>query len=258
MTFLGVDFIIEILIGQGASRMANTTQSDHFRKVGEDLVKSALILQCIFFLVFIQFGVQFQIACSKKGVLKKNLRTVLYVMYASAALITIRCIYRIVEFFEGYTGEIYDTEWFFWVFEATLMFINTALLNVFHPGKYLPPGTRTFLAPDGVTERVGPGWEDNRHPLLKIFDICDFVGLVRRQDKKNRYWEWDPADLDAFVARQKAEKAEKKRKWARLFTFGRRQTPETDSHVAPAVKTAGFESNEQSKQHGSHSAQDMV
>lgn len=115
ITFLGIDSLIEILIGNGASRMANTSASPHFRQIGEDLTKSALILQAIFFIVFIAIGVRFQSACRKQGILNKNLNTVLYVMYASCLLILVRCIYRIVEFFQGYTGEIYDTEWYFWV-----------------------------------------------------------------------------------------------------------------------------------------------
>ena len=232
ITFLGVDSIIEILIGNGASRMANTSASPRTREVGEDMVKTALIIQAVFFIVFILIGLRFQYACRKKGILNKNLNTVLYVMYASCLFVTTRCIYRIVEFFQGFTGEIYDTEWFFWVFEASLMFLNTAMLNVWHPGRYLPTGTRTFLALDGV-ERVGPGWEDTRPALLKIFDVCDFVGLATGRDKKNRYWEWDTAELEAYVARQKAEKEEKKRQrkemWSRKPKNASKTTRESET-----------------------------
>lgn len=112
-----------------------------------------------------------------------------------------------------------------------MMFLNTLLLNVWHPGRYLPPGTHTFLALDGLTERVGPGWEDKRPLLLKMFDFCDLVGLVTGRDKKNRYWEWEPAELEAYVARQKAEKAEKKRKWkgrmGRLVPWRKKSEGET-------------------------------
>jgi len=41
--------------------------------------------------------------------------TVLYVLYASSFLISVRCIYRVVEFFEGVTGPIYRTEAYFHV-----------------------------------------------------------------------------------------------------------------------------------------------
>ncbi|KAF2097132.1 hypothetical protein NA57DRAFT_77387 [Rhizodiscina lignyota] len=257
VTFLGIDSLIEILIGNGASRMANTSAPPHFRQVGEDLTKSALIIQAVFFIVFIVIGLRFQHACRKKNILNKNLNTVLYVMYASCLLITARCIYRIVEFFQGYTGEIYDTEWYFWVFEATLMFINTVMLNIWHPGRYLPAGTRTFLGVDGV-ERVGPGWEDTRPVLLKIFDACDIVGLFMGHDNKNRYWEWEPAELEAYVARQKAEKEEKKRQRKEMFSRSRPKKDTQPSGISEGTKDANYEGADQSKQPGAHSAQEMV
>lgn len=211
VTFLGIDIVIEILIGQGASRLANTSASPHFRQVGEDLVKVALILQAVLFVVFILIGVRFQQACRKQGIHKPNLNTVLYVMYTSCALITARCVYRIVEFFMGYDGEIYDTEWYFWVFEATLMFINTVLINVFHPGRYLPSSPRLFLGRDGV-EREGPGWQDNRPFLVKFCDPIDIWGLIKGRDKSTRFWDWEPDQLEAYVAKQRQEKAAKKQR----------------------------------------------
>lgn len=41
--------------------------------------------------------------------------TIVYVLYASSFLISVRCIYRVVEFFEGVTGIIYRTEAYFHV-----------------------------------------------------------------------------------------------------------------------------------------------
>lgn len=225
VTFLGIDIVIEILIGQGASRLANTEASPQFRQVGEDLVKVALILQAIFFIIFILIGVRFQHACRKEGILNPKLNTVLYVMYASCLLITTRCVYRIVEFFQGYDGEIYDTEWYFYVFEASLMFINTVLVNVFHPGRYLPSSPRLFLCRDGV-EREGPGWQDNRPFLIKFFDPMDFGGLFQGRDKKTKFWDWEPDQLAAYVAEQRQEKAQKKQRrqarwsWLKLSRRG--------------------------------------
>ena len=41
--------------------------------------------------------------------------TIVYVLYASSFLISVRCIYRVVEYFEGVTGTIYRTEAYFHV-----------------------------------------------------------------------------------------------------------------------------------------------
>lgn len=253
-TFLGIDAVIEILIGNGAARMANTSESRAFRKVGEDLVKSALILQAVFFVIFIVIGVRFQYACNKKGILQPNLKKVLLVMYASCLLITARCIYRIVEFFEGFEGTIYTTEWYFWVFEATLMFMNTLLLNVFHPGRYLPSSPRNFLARDGVV-REGPGWEDNRHILLKFFDVLDLWGLITGRDKHTRFWDWEPAELEDYVANQKQAKADRKCR-RRAMWSRQKSVDETKVTTGGANGDAGEIGH--AKQNDSHEAQEVV
>lgn len=41
--------------------------------------------------------------------------TVLYVLYSSAFLISVRCLYRVVEYFMGITGDIYRNENYFHV-----------------------------------------------------------------------------------------------------------------------------------------------
>lgn len=253
VTFLGIDGLIEILIGNGASRLANTEATPKFRQVGEDLVKVALILQAVFFIIFILIGVRFQWACKKKGILNPNLNKVLLVMYTSCILITIRCIYRIVEFFQGYDGEIYDTEWYFWVFEATLMFLNTVLLNIFHPGRFLPSSPRLFLGRDGV-EREGPGWSDNRPFLFKMFDPIDLWGLIAGRDKHTKFWDWEPDVLEAHVAKQKEEKAEKKRKMKAFWQFRRGKARSLQEHDTDVTAK---DANEQ-KRPDVHATQEVV
>lgn len=135
------------------------------------------------------------------------------------------------------------------------MFLNTVMLNIWHPGRFLPSGTRTFLAIDGV-ERVGPGWEDTRPPLLKIFDMCDIYGLVSGRDKKNRYWEWEPAELEGYVARQKAEKDEKKRQ--RKEMWSRRKKRDHSTNVDEAPKTVVSETDVETKHPKAHDAEDIV
>ena len=69
------------------------------------------------------------------------------------------------------------------------MIINSALLNVRHPRRYLPRNNKIYLAQDGVTEIEGPGYEDKRPFLKTIIDPFDIVGLVKGRDKAARYWE---------------------------------------------------------------------
>ena len=139
--------------------------------------------------------------CYKANLLPENLEAVLYTLYCSSALIVVRTIYRTVEYFAiseirvepGFNpmsiSPIVRYEWFFWVFEALLMIANSVLLNMRHPARFLPDNNKIYLAEDGITEIVGPGYEDKRNSLLTVFDPFDLVGLVKGRDKGSRYWE---------------------------------------------------------------------
>lgn len=80
---------------------------------------------------------------------------------------------------------------------------NTLLLNFRHPAMYLPRSNKIYLAEDGVTEIMGPGFEDKRNFLLTIFDPFDLVGLFKGRDKKERYWEGH----ERIVPMQKGERS---------------------------------------------------
>jgi RTA1 like protein len=207
-TFLAMDTLCEIIIVNGADRVLNSNISKTERNVGDILVKVGLIAQCCMFIFFTILGVTFQIRASKHGVLTKNTKTVLYVMYVSCVIITARCIYRMAEFFQGFFGEVYTHEFYFYIFEASIMFINTCLLNAFHPGRYLPRSNRVFLSPDGKTELYGPGWQAKRSFLITLIDPFDCVGICTGSDKKNRFWELSPAQLDELLEEERRKKEE--------------------------------------------------
>jgi hypothetical protein len=127
-------------------------------------------------------------------------------MYTSAALVTIRCIYRLVEYILGWESVLYKHEVYFWIFEAAIMFLNSALLNLVHPGKRLPKSNSTFLARDGVTERKGPGWGDDRPWIVTVVDPFDLAGLVGGKDKTTRFWDLSDGELEALRLEKKRNK----------------------------------------------------
>ncbi|KAJ6611249.1 RTA1 like protein-domain-containing protein [Mycena sp. CBHHK59/15] len=61
----------------------------------------------------------------------------LYVMYASLGLITIRIIFRLIEFSSGIFSPITMHEAPFYCLEALPMFVALLLWNIFHPGQVL-------------------------------------------------------------------------------------------------------------------------
>jgi hypothetical protein len=187
--------------------MANSDMTPAQRNVGANMVTASLSLQAALFGAFGLMAALFHRRASKAGVLKRDLKVVLYVMYVSATIVTVRCVYRIVEYVEGWESAVYQNEVYFWIFEASIMFINTALLNVFHPGKRLPRSNSVFLARDGVTERRGPGWADERPWIVTVFDPFDMWGLIKGGDKKKQFWDMSDQELErARLDKKKGER----------------------------------------------------
>ncbi|KAF1926657.1 putative RTA1 domain protein [Didymella exigua CBS 183.55] len=205
-TFIGLDGVCEILIGNGAWRMANSSMTASQRQAGANMVMASLSLQAALFAGFGVLAALFHRKALRAGVLTRGTKTVLCVMYVSAAIVTVRCIYRLVEYVMGWDSEIYKNEVYFWVFEAGIMWINTALLNVFHPGKRLPRSNGTFLTKDGVTERRGPGWDDDRPWPVTIFDPLDIWGLIRGKDRETKFWDMSDEELERVRLEKKANK----------------------------------------------------
>lgn len=87
---------------------------------------------------------------------------------------------------DGYIG---SHEAFFYVFDGALMIINTVMFNIMHPMMILPNSNKVYLATDGCTERIGPGWMDKRNFFVTLIDPFDIVGLVMNKDKKKKFWE---------------------------------------------------------------------
>lgn len=104
-------------------------------------------------------------------------------LYASTALLLVRTVFRTVEYF-GYDRAgglaalpvLWRYEWFFYVFEAVLMLLNSVLWAVFHPRRYLPGSGRVYLERDGVTETEGAGWEDGRARWVTVVDPFGWFG----------------------------------------------------------------------------------
>lgn len=62
----------------------------------------------------------------------------LYVVYAALVLITIRIIFRLVEYSSGLDSQIPNHEAYMFILESLPMFIAIALFNIVHPGAVMP------------------------------------------------------------------------------------------------------------------------
>ncbi|CDM33896.1 hypothetical protein CBS147339_7699 [Penicillium roqueforti] len=198
-TFIALGVAIESITANGAARVASSNSSVSSQNIGKALLKAALIMQIVLMTGFVALAGRFHFNCARGGVLNHKIKHALLVLYCSCTLITIRTIYRTVEYFtaaslNAYTdleniSPVLKQEWYFWIFEVVLMYSNTTLLNVFHPMRWLPRSNKIYLAEDGVTEIEGPGYDDPRHWLQTFVDPFDIYGLIVSRGKKEKYWE---------------------------------------------------------------------
>lgn len=198
-TFIALAAVIESITANGAARVASSDSTQNEQNTGKALLKAALIMQIALMVGFVALAGRFHYNCARGGVLNQKIKRTLFVLYASCALITIRTIYRMVEYFMAaslnaqtdiqHISPVLKHEWFFWFFETVFMYSNTTLLNILHPMQVLPRSNKVYLAKDGVTEIEGPGYDDPRPKLMTIIDPFDLHGLIVKRGRKEKYWE---------------------------------------------------------------------
>lgn len=188
--------IVEALNGLGVAFTSNPSSSPSTQELGSNLTKASLAFQLSVVLSCFILAALFYRGCVKSGIHNRNIKTSLVVLSFSMFLVLVRCIYRLVEH-TGNVRLIIDDlksmerltpllryEWYFYVFEATAMLLNSAIWNVWHPGRYLPRHHNVYLSVDGVEMRA-EDHSDDRPLLAKAGSLLTF-GIFFRQQKTAR------------------------------------------------------------------------
>ncbi|SMQ52976.1 unnamed protein product [Zymoseptoria tritici ST99CH_3D1] len=191
--FGGIMLVVEILNSVGVSLSANPSATKATQNLGAILTKVAIALQLAILLAFLALAASFHLRCHRHAVPNKRIKTPLLTLYCSTALILIRCIYRLVEHLGQTRVDFRDQEalralspllryeFWFYIFEATLMLLNSVLWNVFHPGRFLPAEQNVFVGRDGeeTVDEVEVG--DDRGVLKKTMHVLTFGVLFGRK-----------------------------------------------------------------------------
>jgi hypothetical protein len=92
-----------------------------------------------------------------RGTMDNRLNRMLQAMLIMTIFIMIRAIYRVVKFAGGLNGKVISTQWFFYVFDGTMICLEMFTLNLFHPGIYLrgddylsPTSSKSTFLEDGL------------------------------------------------------------------------------------------------------------
>lgn len=194
--------LVELLNALGVALKANASSSSTQQQLGGNLVIAALAIQLAIIVIFVVLAGTFHRRCTGAKIHLKTVTTPLITLYVSMGLILIRCIYRLVEHLGNTTVDLSDFEaqkrlspilryeFYFYIFEATLMLINSMLWNVWNPGRYLPRNYHVHLAEDGRTEVGGDDEDRDERPLLaKAGHILTFGMFFGKKMKDYRVYE---------------------------------------------------------------------
>jgi hypothetical protein len=212
---------VEVLNAIGVSWLANPNVLETYANLGHIFMKVALVLQVGVILFFCMIAGMFHTRCMNGGIRSRKVQGPLFTLYISMTLILTRTIYRIVEHF-GFShipqnpsqdwdpmalSPIIRYEWFFWVFEASLMLVNTVLWNYRHPRHYLPEDYHIYLAQDGQTELQGSGWKDDMPWIMTFIDPCglttSLTGGARRTERP--FWESNGYETSEIAQRHRGD-----------------------------------------------------
>lgn len=149
--FVSLDILSFIVQAFGAT-MASQQDAPDTAKNGLNVYMGGMGLQLLIILVFTSIAVGFHKKLKQQQ--QRNLevgegqsmtdfrsphqaRKLLYLVCAVLGLITLRIIFRLVEYSQGFESYLATHEWFPYVFDAALMLTALVALNILHPGRIL-------------------------------------------------------------------------------------------------------------------------
>jgi hypothetical protein len=199
VTFASLTAVTELATTAGIAYLTNRDLPDKSLGLGDSLTKASLVLQLLVISLFFPLAGIFHRCCHAGRIKAHSVIWPLLASYVSMVLMLGRTIFRMVEHFGSslLTKEleaqplslspVVRYEWYFYVFDASLVLIAVAAWNAVHPGRLLPEDPRKYLAQDGVTVLKGPGWKNSRSLTETFFD--PFAMLTTRGGHEKKFWE---------------------------------------------------------------------
>ncbi|KAJ7229305.1 RTA1 like protein-domain-containing protein [Mycena haematopus] len=136
LCFVLLDITAFLMQAGGGTMISSDTPQTAL--LGIHIYMGGIGLQQFFVLGFTALVVRFHYKMKRlDGSTSPEWKRPLYIMYASLALITVRIVFRLIEFSSGVYSPITMHEAPFYSLEALPMFVALVLWNIFHPGTVL-------------------------------------------------------------------------------------------------------------------------
>lgn len=136
-------FVVQA-VGASMASGSNVPQSQIFR--GLHIYMGGIGLQQFFICCFVGLAIRFQQQMKRDASAadQKRALRMLYILYAVLTLITVRIIFRLAEYANGYKSGIPVHEAYQYILDSTLMLTALVLFNAVHPGRLMPGPASDF------------------------------------------------------------------------------------------------------------------
>ncbi|KAL2858488.1 RTA1 like protein-domain-containing protein [Aspergillus pseudoustus] len=133
--FLLGDIISFIMQGAGGGIMASGSLSAV--TTGEHIIIAGLVIQLLFFSLFVTTSVKFHLGLQRSLSCKASLpwKRHMYALYSGSALIFVRSLFRLIEYAQGNGGYLVSHEVYLYLFDALLMVAVMAVFAWVHPSE---------------------------------------------------------------------------------------------------------------------------
>ncbi|KAI9350564.1 RTA1 like protein-domain-containing protein [Zopfochytrium polystomum] len=154
LVFVGFDVLSFVVQGAASGLIVGADTNLDAINLGVKILIVGLLIQVVSFIGFLTLAFVYYARAHNDGRTGEPWRTSFVVLAASAVLVFVRSLFRVVEFWQGFDGQIAKVEALMYVFDAGLMGVVVVLSIVFHPGRYL----------DGPNGEVGV-FDPRKRPL---------------------------------------------------------------------------------------------
>ena len=135
--FVLLDFACFLVQVYGAASASGNTVPESQIERGLHIYMAGVGLQQAFILFFIFLAFRFHQYLNRHPESSAHAKRLLYVLYLVLTLITVRIIFRLIEYSKGITSTIPNHEAYQYVFDSTPMFFALVAFNIMHPGRFM-------------------------------------------------------------------------------------------------------------------------
>ncbi|KAL5363842.1 RTA1-domain-containing protein [Aspergillus floccosus] len=157
--------VVSFLAQAGGGGILAKADSNGKQDLGNDIIIGGLLVQIVFFGLFIIVSAIFHVRMVKwptPRAVEVNVpwQRLLFVLYVANTFILLRSLFRVVEYVQGTEGPLQANECWLYIFDGLLMFLMMLLLVVYHPSRIIISYAKINSAEEWLMEMSGgKGWK---------------------------------------------------------------------------------------------------